>query len=467
MSRRLHPVIAVLFITLLSSIASWANTPTSAAQVVWQKDLKVAQDLATAENKVIFIALNMDGERANDRMAKDVYSDKQVVALTEKTVNVIGSRFEHGGSECKRFGGLTCADHQPVDMAIRVRVLELPADANVVAPQHIFVAPDGKILLSVSYEITAKQLMWCLVTAINKANPDAKLAMPAGAKAPRRVMLDGVAATEGSDLSIPPLSRIELANAMIYIRSGAKGGSRVDVIRSMLGTDDPDAIEFLEKELGDFRYERRADQVTRLLLAVGGASPPNFWETIDHFLKSSDEEFRSLTAVAMEQLAAPKSVKTLRTYFGKEKSTKVRKNLLRAIGVAGADDKSARGIVLKAWKNAKEPLLQTNALLVLGLHASDKKALAAIEDGLKSKMPEHRQAAALGLAFARAKDHVELLKGYAENEKEADCKKVMQRCLEVLNDGSFKIIAEDFARVGQDEHPRPRFFGMPKSKAAK
>ncbi|MBC8403659.1 MAG: hypothetical protein H8E15_00410 [Planctomycetes bacterium] len=467
MSCRLHPAIAVLLLTLLGSLASWANSPTSAGQIVWQKDLKVAQDLATAENKVVFIALNMDGERANDRMAKDVYSDKQVIALTEKTLNVVGSRFEHGSGECKRFGGVTCADHQSVDIAIRLRVLELPADANVVAPQHIFVGPDGKILLSVAYEITAKQLMWCLVTAINKANPEAKLSMPAGAKAPRRVMLDGVAATEGSDISIPPLSRVELANAMIFIRSGAKGAARVDVIRSMLGTDDPDAIEFLEKELGDFRYERRADQLTRLLLAVGGASPPSFWETIDHFLKSSDEEFRSLTAVAMEQLAAPKSVKTLKTYFAKEKSSKVRKNLLRAIGVAGADDKSARGILLKAWKNTKEPLLQTNALLVLGLHASDKKALAAIEEGLNSNMPEHRQAAALGLAFARAKDQAELLKGYVEAEKEADCKKVMQSCLEVLNDGTLRIIAEDFARVAQDEHPRPRFFGMPKTKAAK
>jgi len=436
----------------------------SVAQVTWQKDLQTAQDLAKDQNKVVFIALNMDEERANDRMAKQVYTDKKIIKLAEQTVNVVGSRFEHGKSSCKRFSGIACEDHQSIDKAVRLRVLDLPADANVVAPQHIFLGPDGKILLSVAYEITVPQLQWCFVTAINKANPNGKISMPAGAKAPRRVLLDGVAATEGSDVSIPPLDRVELANTMIYIRRGAKGSDRVDAIRSMLGTDDEDCIEFLEKEFGDFRYERRGDQLVRLLKAVGGASPPNFWTTIDHFLKSSDDEFRNLTAVALEQLAAPDSVKVMKSYFGKEKSTQVKKNLLRAIGVAGAESKSARSIVTKAWKNSKEPLLQTNALLVLGLHASDKKAFAILEEALQSNNPTHRQAAALGLAFARAKDHAEMLQGFAENEQEPECKAVMKRCLKVLQDGPLSTIADDFARIGQDEFPRPRFFGLPSAK---
>jgi hypothetical protein len=437
---------------------------TSIAQVAWQNDLQAAQDLAKNQNKVVFIALNMDGERANDRMAKQVYGDKKFQKLAEQTVNVVGSRFEHGKSGCKRFPGIACEDHQSIDKAVRLRVLNLPADANVVAPQHIFLGPDGTILLSVAYEVTVPQLQWCFVTANNKALPDSKMAMPSGAKAPRRVVLDGVAATEGSDISIPPLDSAELEKTMEYIVRGAKGSDRVDAIRSMLGTDDEDCIKFLEKEFGNFRYERRGDQLVRLLKAVGGASPSNFWTTIDHFLKSSDDEFRNLTAVALEQLAAPDSVKVLKSHFGKEKSRQVKKNILRAIGVAGAENKAARSIITKAWKNSKEPLLQTNALLVLGLHASDKKALAILEEALSSNNPTHRQAAALGLAFARAKDHTEMLRGYAENEQEPECKAVMKRCLKVLEDGALSTLADDFARIGEDEFQRPRFFGLPDAK---
>lgn len=448
------------FLPLAAAMLLFVST--SAAQIAWQKDLKTAQDLAKEQNKVVFIALNMDEERANDRMAEKVYRDKKILKLSEETINVIGSRFEHGKSGCKRFPGVDCEDHQSIDIGVRLRVLELPADANVVAPQHIFLGPDGKILLSVAYEVTVPQLQWCFVTAINKADAERKMSMPAGAKAPRRAILDGVAATEGSDLSIPPLDRVEMAAVMTYILRGAKGSERVDAIRSLLGTDEPECIEFLEKEFGNFRYERRGDQLVRLFTAIGGASPPSFWTTIDHFLKSSDEEIRSRTAVALEQLAAPDSVKVLKSQFTKEKSSQVRKNLLRAIGVAGAESKSARSILTKAWKNPKEPLLQTNAMLVMGLHASDKKVKEAIEEALQSSNPSHRQAAALGLAFARAKDQTEILKGYSDAEKEPEVQALMKRCLEVLHDGALSAIADDFARIAEDEYPRPRFFGLPK-----
>jgi hypothetical protein len=428
--------------------------------IVWQKDLKTAQQLAIEQNRLVLIALNMDGERANDRMVDKVYQDKTVLSLTEKSINLICSRFEHTRTgTCKRFGSVSCEEHQLSDKAMRLEVLKLPADTALVAPQHIFLAPDGKILFSVAYEITVKQLQWCLVTAINKVDPDAKISMPAGAKAPRRLVMDGVAPTDGGDTSILPLSEEEVLETIKFIKAGAKGRERVDAIRSMLGTDDPEAVQFLEVELGNFRYEKRADQLIRLLNAVGGASPPSFWDTIDHFLKSSDGEFRLLTAAALEQLAAPDSVKTLKSIFAKEKSGKVRKNLLRALGVAGAEDKSARSVVLKAWKNKKEPLLRTNALLVLGLHAKDKKARAALLEALQGSNPIHRQAAALGIAFGRDESLMDLLEGALSAEEDKTTKAVMEKCKSVLQGSSLSTIGEDFSRVGEDSHPRPRFFG--------
>jgi hypothetical protein len=396
-------------------------------------------------------------------MVDKVYQDKAVLSLTEQSINLICSRFEHSGTGiCKRFGSVSCEEHQLSDKAMRFEVLKLPPDTELVAPQHIFIAPDGKILFSVAYEITAKQLQWCLIAAINKVDPDAKISMPTGAKAPRRLIMDGVAPTDGGDTSILPLSEEEVLETIKFIKSGAKGSERVEAIRSMLGTDDPEAVKFLEVELGNFRYEKRTDQLIRLLNAVGGASPPSFWDTIDHFLKSTHEEFRLLTAAALEQLAAPDSVKTLKMMFAKEKSTQVRKNLLRALGVAGAEDKSARSVVLKAWKNKKEPLLKTNALLVLGLHASDKKALAVLKEGLQSSNPLHRQASALGIAFGRDESLIDLLENAFEAEEDKETKEIMEKCKAVLQGSSLSTIGEDFSRVGEDSKPRPRFFGLAK-----
>jgi hypothetical protein len=430
------------------------------SSISWQTDLTVAQKLAQEQNKIVFVAINMDNEAANDRMAKSMYTDKSIVKLSERTVNVIASRFEHGKGACKRFSGIACADHIQMDTQVRSGVIKATPDTNIVAPQHIFLSSSGEILLSVPYEVTVRQLQWCFVTAINKANPEAKLAMPTGAKAPRRLVMDGVMQGGSGDFTVAPLSRMEIISAIKYIRSGAKRDQRVDAIVSMIATDDPIAIDFLIVELGDVKLQRRPEQLERLLVAMGAVSPANYWTTIEKLLRSNTDSLRNMAAITMEQLAAPKSVKVLKSAYLKEEMRSIKKNMLRAMGVAGAEHSGTRSLLLKAVKNVdKESLLANNALLVLGLHATDKKALAALNDALIGENKTMLQAAALGLAFARVTEQISSVKAVIESETDAETKAVLERCLQVLEGGNLSLIAKDYARIGQDKIARPRFFG--------
>jgi len=160
---------STLAIALLSSIV--------ARDIEWQTSLEACLARAPAESKVVFLAVNMDGEPANERMAEGVYRDKTIVRLSERTLNAVASASPHPDWErpCPRFRGIACADHRLVDMQARERILEADGAGRVVAPQHVFLAPDGSVIFSVPYEITALELEWCLAKAILTVDPDAGL----------------------------------------------------------------------------------------------------------------------------------------------------------------------------------------------------------------------------------------------------------------------------------------------------
>jgi hypothetical protein len=431
---------------------------TGAVSISWESDFQAARERATSEGKVLFCALNMDGEKANDRIAEDVYTDKDVVALSTLTVNLLGSRFEHG-EKCKRFDGLACTDHQQIEKSIRGVILDAEAGADIVAPQHIFVGPDGKVLLSVPYEITARELQWCLVTAILKVDPEAKVKMPAKARAPKRLIQAGVLSPGGGDASITPLSEDEVESTIEAIRNGMRAEERSNAMLRLVATDDEAAIEFIDIELGGVKLQRRKPLLVRIIRAMGAVSPPSFAPTLERFLKYPDSQIRMEAVAALEQIGDTKMVKDLRSVYGKEDSARVAAQMIRAIGIIGVEDKSARSAVIKAASDKKDDELASNALFALGLHASDKKAWAAIEEGLSHESPRRRQAAALGLALGRASDHLEALKALREAETDEEVAATFDAVLAVLAGGPISGLADTAAKITGSEIPRPRFFG--------
>ena len=86
-SRAPRPALAVLALLSVSG--------TAGAQIAWEADFEAAKQRAAAERKVLFIAINMDGEKANQTLATKTYTEAEVVALSKETVNLIASKYDH------------------------------------------------------------------------------------------------------------------------------------------------------------------------------------------------------------------------------------------------------------------------------------------------------------------------------------------------------------------------------------
>ena len=99
-------------ILLLTAVVGFSSG--QAKQIDWQNSLSEALALAAQQKKPVLIAFNMDRERANDRMVNDHYKDSAVIAISQKFVCVIASKFRHVEdfeSVCPRFGSTTCTGH--------------------------------------------------------------------------------------------------------------------------------------------------------------------------------------------------------------------------------------------------------------------------------------------------------------------------------------------------------------------
>ena len=78
-------------------------SPVVSSGISWAPTHEDAMRDARAQGKVVLVAVNMDDEASSDRMAKAVYRDKRVIALTSKTINLLASTDEHSQGSCKRF----------------------------------------------------------------------------------------------------------------------------------------------------------------------------------------------------------------------------------------------------------------------------------------------------------------------------------------------------------------------------
>src|SRR5262245_23657553 len=150
-----------------------------AHQILWQRDLDQALTLARAEDRPLFIAVNMDGESASDRIVCEEYRAAEFVADTRPFVCLVASVFRHNPRDydeagrripCPRLGECTCGEHMALEPALFERFL---SDGERVAPRHAVILPDGK-------------KAWDLSLCFDLHDIDRELAASAGAERARR-----------------------------------------------------------------------------------------------------------------------------------------------------------------------------------------------------------------------------------------------------------------------------------------
>ncbi|MCI0340814.1 MAG: hypothetical protein L0216_06625, partial [Planctomycetales bacterium] len=128
----------------------------AAGRLTWTPTLESAL-VAAKEKKAPIVIVVVAGEEADRKVFLAAHADPAVVALLAKTVNVVAAEGSHGGdatSPCPVFPGVTCAQHQT---AWR-EVTDKQVKSQRIVPQHIFLAPGGKLLLKRGYELAGEEL---------------------------------------------------------------------------------------------------------------------------------------------------------------------------------------------------------------------------------------------------------------------------------------------------------------------
>lgn len=476
-----RPLVASLLIVAAAG-ATTALEPLGGIQ--WEESFDLALERADKEGKVVFIAVNMDGEAANERAVKSVYTDRAVAALTEHTANVIASADRHSRSGvCKRFGCTSCDAHQEMDMDVRERVLKPDATGAVIAPQHVFLSPAGDVLLSVPYEVSAKELAWCFGEAFERAGVTDAPDVPAGARRPRRLIIGDVASLGRRNRA--PLTKEAVEELIALLRKGTERSDRNSNIQHLATADEDAAREYVLSLLrsgggrgGGGRRGRGGGrngserERAALLRWIGTASPVSYAEVVEPFIGAGTVEARSEAIVALEQLASEDSVKALLGALKKAKDETIEKNLLRAIGACGPEDRKVRSALLKASEDVKNPLARQNALLALGWAESDegvaerlRQAVLPEEFAKKAKIgPDRiteleREAAVVAMGISRDEAWTEMLTEIRDDEEEPqELRDAASASLEVIAGGEYRLLRDALMRAGSDEIPRDRLF---------
>ncbi|MFT7670123.1 MAG: hypothetical protein ACI8X5_002830 [Planctomycetota bacterium] len=446
-----------------------------AGEITWQKDLRAAQAEAKTSKSVVFIAVNMDGERANDRLAQEVYKDKTLLLLAERTINLIASNDTHASADkiCPRFGTLTCENHRHVDADVRAEVLAPAKGGFVVAPQHVFLGPGGEVLLSVPYEVKAEELEWCFVSALRSVNPDIDLELSSEARPPRRLLIGKVHSFDAKVAELP-LTREGALELVKELKKGMlRGNDLKRGLRRLAMADEPEARDYILSVLrttpgragggggrgGGGRGGSKEDKRPEFLHWIGVNSPVSYWEVCIEFIDDSDAPLRAQGIVAVEQLGAKESLKPLLARLRKEKDEAYTKNLLRAIGTCGANDKNARKALLKQGESSRSPLLRVNAILALGWLSSHEETQEFLRVCLEHEALDVQRAALLAIAISRDVAWVEELQEHIEKMQPGAPKNTAELALTVLKSGDLWELKETLKEVASDELKRERIFG--------
>lgn len=473
-------------LTLAAALVTnlFAATNTASGDIPWEGDWAVANERSAKENRVLFLAVNMDGERANDRLAEKVYRDKGIVKLVKLTVPVIASAHEHSSRTCKRFGHIECAQHQAVDIRVREALLPKDEGGYVVAPQHVFLGPGGDVLLSVPYEISASELEWCLVEAIRRVDPESKLQASARARAPKRLVDGGLAPIIGGE-GIAPATREEVLELIAQVRKGAMRDRKAALLRIMTA-DEKEAREFILQELragggsggpgggrgggrgggggggyGSGRNEAGQGPWARqelIIRNIGRLSPASWWVVVEKFALSKDEDLRSEAIAALEQLQAPESVKLIQSGLRKEKDERLEGNWLRALASCASADTKVASMLFKIAKKDKSSIVQAQAVVALGWLVPSEKRDELLSELLAGDQPRLREASAIAAGLSREESMRTLLESH-QAQAEGDMKAAVDAALTVLKEGSLEPLGPLVIDSCEDDVPRERFFG--------
>lgn len=458
----LNPLTALAPVLLALGLAA----PQPAPAFEWSYDLSIAMETAKAENRVVFVALDHEGEGRCEHFLKKVIKDKAVAALSAASLNVVGTAQTHAkGRKCGRFDGIACSDHVRTEANLREAFLEANDEDTVAVPQYLWLNGEGEVLLSVPYELSRDGMLWCMATAQALANPDAAPAMPEEARPPRRLLMGRAYQPFDGDERGRGLTPDELEEVFEDSKSSWLGLTDVGSILRVMSTDEDDAVDYVRKQLAFTLSNFARGRTPETVHTLGVLGTDRYWEALDEFAEIDDDEARHEVAVALEQLGSPDALKLAKAGLKREKEPELERAWLRAVAASGPSDKGVRKTVIKMLGEKQLPAMQASAAFALGYLQRGEEVQEVWSGLLVGDAGDLRLAAACGAALARDKTMVAAIEA-ARDAAEGDDREVLERCLAVLAGGDLYPIEGDVADLTGDDITRERiFFGNPEAEA--
>jgi YHS domain-containing protein len=334
-------MVSLLTTLALASLA----TPAALAQqkLDWQRDLDAALEQAAEEGVVVFLSIGFVGETRSDRIRKQGFADKAVVAQAAATINVPAWTWALGDeSKLPDFGEAEAVDHSANLARATSDWLGVNDLGTFATPQHLWLNGAGEVLLSVPWEMEPEELSWCFDEALRLAGVDARPATAKEARPPRRLLLKEVVALPADDDLGRGLTEDELESTMERLKRGfVSARDREDIGRIMF-TPDEDGVEFLEQQFGlwDFGGSATAGIIDFSFGLIGYLGPMEYLELLETEIESARASLRSIVAVGYEQMGHPDGLKAVRKGLKKEEDEAVRPEWVRALGACAPRDKA-------------------------------------------------------------------------------------------------------------------------------
>lgn len=354
--------VAALFSILALALPSLAqesspSAPDVKASIAWEPDLDAALATAQSQGRPLFVAFLMDNEPANDDTIARIYTDPALVKLSRKLVCVACCVGDHKGEDgmCKKFPGITCAQHNAIEKKARARWIKSDL---VCTPQHVFCHPKGTEIGRKIYYVAKQQLMKAMA-----------LAIAAGAK---EVDAESKNVVQEEAARVDKLLK-DLGSKNQEVRDAAMG--------ELAAADDPRALPAVLS-----KAKPGNDDGTRIsaIRAVGKKGNHQAVMALAPFLSESKVQIVIQAAAALEVIQLPDAVPELLKLLKKEQRDRVRSTALRAAAKSNPESAKVQEICLQAMKGSSSQL-QAAAIVALGMLKPDPKNAEAIQPLLASK----------------------------------------------------------------------------------
>lgn len=436
------------------------------SKIEWTPEIEGALELASSEQRVLMIALGEAEEGRTEQHVRKVYEDKVTSKAAAATLNVPAWSFgEDEAKKLPKMKGVEPRNHRN-NLATVLEQWVTPNVNGVVAlPHHLWVGPDGTLLLSCPWEISAEELAWCTDEALRRAGVEERPELPEDAHPPRRLLVGETFRVIDEDELGRGLKEAELDEKLGALSKRFIGmGDRGDVIQIMF-TAEPAASDFLAKQIGGWDlgggFGGGGAIVDGTVELLGTISPANFVEVLAETARSPSASRRTRTAVALEQIGSREGLSIAKKGWKSEKDEGARAEWIRALAACGRTDKGSIRTVIKAAAKDDNPLVRRSALIGLGYTLPNEAALEALQEALGGPLAEERDAAVLALALGRARDQSGLVQAVLESDLEDGSRRTAEAAMRVLEGGPLYPLAGEFKRISESEIERGRIFFRP------